>query len=296
MPIMPYQHMEIFNGYYQKGYLPPGYQYPGQQVMFLINNRDYPNFPNGYPFAPVEQQKEVINSVYIDNLLKKGVVNHIVGAFYILHSQQAKSKSIIEHKKIVPISTVNLDGDENDQQMNSLLGPGGNNFNDPPIQRMMNQEHQQNMNQGNYNQNVNPTQTQTQNLQNPNPNTNPSTNTTTTVNQQNQPQNSSFISNNSAISNSNEKKQFFTSNSMNNNSTNQGNQNCNNVLCPSNTQQQGNNGGSVNQMANFGVNPNISNMTNILTEPYNLNVSSQNQLNTVDTVLKSLKEQKDKTS
>ena len=154
MAMLPYQQME----YYQNGYLPKGYIPQGYPMFYINSNRDYQGFTNGYPFALVEQQKDIFNAVYLESLFKKEVVNHIVGAYYILQSQQAKSKTILEHKKIVPISTVNLsEGDESEQQTqqqitgNSILGPGGNNFNDQPIQQM--QRNEQNLQQ---NQNSNP--------------------------------------------------------------------------------------------------------------------------------------------
>ena len=248
MAMLPYQQMEFYqNGFIPKGYIPQGYP------MFYINsNRDYQAFPNGYPFTPVEQQKDIFNPVYLESLFKKEVVNHIVGAYYILHSQQAKSKTIIEHKKIVPISTVNLtEGDDSEQQQqqiggNALLGPSGNNFNDQPIQQMQ-------RNEQNFQQN-----------QNTNPNSNP-------LLPSNPPQNQTMMA--------------TTQNPQTNSS---------NVLCastPTGQQQQQSN---LNQMANFGVNPeNLQNMNSILTEPYNnINLSRQNQLNTVENVIKCIKENK----
>ena len=232
MAMLPYQQME----YYQNGYLPKGYIPQGYPMFYINSNRDYQSFTNGYPFTPVEQQKDIFNSVYLESLFKKEVVNHIVGAYYILQSQQAKSKTILEHKKIVPISTVNLnEGDDSEQQSqqqmtgNSLLGPGGNNFNDHPIQR-----NEQNLKQN-----------QITNL-----NSNP----------------------------------LIASNQQTNSS---------NVLCasaPTGQQQESN----INQMANFGVNSvNLQNMNSILTEPYNnINLSRQNQLNTVENVIKCIKENK----
>ena len=232
MALLPYQQME----YYQNGYLPKGYIPQGYPMFYINSNRDYQSFTNGYPFTPVEQQKDIFNSVYLESLFKKEVVNHIVGAYYILQSQQAKSKTILEHKKIVPISTVNLnEGDDSEQQSqqqmtgNSLLGPGGNNFNDHPIQR-----NEQNLKQN-----------QITNL-----NSNP----------------------------------LIASNQQTNSS---------NVLCasaPTGQQQESN----INQMANFGVNTvNLHNMNSILTEPYNnINLSRQNQLNTVENVIKCIKENK----
>ena len=200
MAMLPYQQME----YYQNGYLPKGYIPQGYPMFYINSNRDYQSFTNGYPFTPVEQQKDIFNSVYLE--------------------------------KIVPISTVNLtEGDDSEQQSqqqmtgNSLLGPGGNNFNDHPIQR-----NEQNLKQN-----------QITNL-----NSNP----------------------------------LIASNQQTNSS---------NVLCasaPTGQQQESN----INQMANFGVNTvNLHNMNSILTEPYNnINLSRQNQLNTVENVIKCIKENK----
>ena len=254
MAMLPYQQME----YYQNGFIPKGYIPQGYPMFYINSNREYQGFPNGYPFAPVEQQKDIFNAVYLDTLFKKEVVNHIVGAYYILQSQQAKSKTILEHKKIVPISTVNLsEGDDSEQQPqqqmagNSLLGPGGNNFNDQPIQQM-----QQNQQMGQNN--------------NTNPNSNP-------LLPSNPPQNQNLVG----------------ATQMNQNQQT----NSNSVLCASTPTGQQQQQSTLNQMANFGVNTvnlqNMNNMNSILTEPYNnINLSRQNQLNTVENVIKCIKENK----
>ena len=50
----------------------------------------------------------------MNHFLKKKVVSHIYGALFIQVHQQT-SKSVIEHKK-VPVSTVNLEGNEEEDK------------------------------------------------------------------------------------------------------------------------------------------------------------------------------------
>lgn len=110
----------------------PKYNYSSNQMMFFLNNSiPYYNFP-------IETKKESDNLIYnyIDNSLKKGIVNHIIGALYILNVQQNKPKPL--DKKVVPINTVIHENKivENTQSLNlkttdlvnlSLINISGNN-------------------------------------------------------------------------------------------------------------------------------------------------------------------------
>ena len=72
--------------------------YPNH-MMFIYKNSPVPY----YPFGPVETKKESDNLLYsyMVNTIRKGIVNHIIGALYI---QQNKPKHL--DKKVVPINTV----------------------------------------------------------------------------------------------------------------------------------------------------------------------------------------------
>ena len=76
---------------------------PYQNHMMFI----YKNGPvTYYPFGPVETKKESDNLIYsyMNSKIRKGIVNHIIGALYILNIQQNKPKQL--DKKVVPINTV----------------------------------------------------------------------------------------------------------------------------------------------------------------------------------------------
>lgn len=114
--------------------------FPQNQVMFFIDNGNQ-NLGrySMIPFVQMEQQKENYNPMNFETLSKKKVVNHIYGALYISMTQQV-NKPVIEHKK-VPVSTVNLDGGEDDDkfQQNKQKQPGEQNQT-PPQNQTTNEE------------------------------------------------------------------------------------------------------------------------------------------------------------
>ena len=109
------------NGYY---YPPPPYQIP--PGMMGVGPMTY------YPSYFIEQPKNL--KTYLDNIYNRGVVNNIIGAFYIKDCQE--KQKILEQKK-VPISMVGL----NDEQLNN------NNVN-----KINNQENEKIKNEDNSNQ------------------------------------------------------------------------------------------------------------------------------------------------
>ena len=105
------------NGYY---YPPPPYQIP--PGMMGVGPMTY------YPPYVIDQPKNLKS--YLDNICNRGVVNNIIGAFYIKECQE--KQKILEQKK-VPISMVEL----NDEQVNNNIN---NNVNSNKINNQENEK------------------------------------------------------------------------------------------------------------------------------------------------------------
>ena len=110
-----------YNNYYQGMYLPPPLHINNQnpayyneyQNIYYLNPQTYqippgmvpPYLPPQFMFPP-KNLEESINAVY-----ERGIVNNIIAAFYIKECQE-KIKN--NEKRTVPISTVDLNNNESD--------------------------------------------------------------------------------------------------------------------------------------------------------------------------------------
>lgn len=69
-----------------------------------------------YPIQPIEQ-KEAFNLSYIDYSIKKGTINHIIGAFYIFSAQQDNKKETTEiSKRVVKVNAVTIDDSREEKE------------------------------------------------------------------------------------------------------------------------------------------------------------------------------------
>ena len=102
------------------------------QLMFFYKNNPVSYYPS---FGPVETKKESDNLIYsyMLNTIRKGIVNHIIGALYIFNIQQNKPKHL--DKKVVPINTVIH---ENKIVDNKNIGDCSKNNNDVTYQNFTN--------------------------------------------------------------------------------------------------------------------------------------------------------------
>lgn len=91
------------NGYYYPFQIPPGMT--GMTGMMGVNPMAY------YPQYIMEQQKDL--KTYLDNIYERGVVNNIIGAFYIKECQE-RQKNI--EQKTVPVSMVELNEEQGNGQ------------------------------------------------------------------------------------------------------------------------------------------------------------------------------------
>lgn len=95
---LPQHTMNTING---------GYRFQNNG-LFMLNNGNY-NTDSMYPIHSIEP-KEAFNASFLNHSIKKGTVNHIIGAFYILIAQQAKGKETTEiPKKVVKVNSVKID-------------------------------------------------------------------------------------------------------------------------------------------------------------------------------------------
>ena len=78
-----YQFIEQFkNAYYPQN---PAFQIPAN-LLLSLNDHFY-----SYVVNPIDQKKEcetIINNNYIENKIKNGIVNHIIGSMFILQTQK----------------------------------------------------------------------------------------------------------------------------------------------------------------------------------------------------------------
>ena len=143
-----YQFIEqLKNAYYPQN---PAFQIPAN-LLLSLNDHFY-----SYVVNPIDQKKEcetIINNNYIENKIKNGIVNHIIGSMFILQTQ----------KKIVPIKSVNLDGDDenkdeqnlNNNINNNNVDDNNNNNNNNNVEKKENNEKNNDLNNENNNEEKN---------------------------------------------------------------------------------------------------------------------------------------------
>ena len=109
----------------QQGYLDG---YPNIYYYNNINSAyQYPTQMFGYPYFPqyIYEQPKTLEE-QIDLIYQRGIVNNIIGAFFIKEIQEKKKSS---EKRKVPVATVELDeeqGNKNDLNGNNFLGNKSN--------------------------------------------------------------------------------------------------------------------------------------------------------------------------
>ena len=129
-----------YNHYYQGLYMPPMPPINTQNPAIM---NEYPNYyyynyqfpPNMYPFPPYYQQYTIeaprTLQESLNNMYQRGIVNNIIGAFFINECQENIKKN---EKRKVPISMVEFieesNNNENNEQMNNINGNNENNTNE----------------------------------------------------------------------------------------------------------------------------------------------------------------------
>ena len=114
------------NGYYY----PPPYQIP--PGMMGVGPMTY------YPSYLIDQPKNL--KTYLENICNRGIVNNIIGAYYIKECQE---KQKVLEQKTVPISMVEL----NDEQVNNNNANNSNNVNNNQENGKLKQENGENSGQ-----------------------------------------------------------------------------------------------------------------------------------------------------
>ena len=105
---MNYLNMGFFENYPNAYYYPPNayqFSHPG-----MINYNAIPYFQQ--QFIPQEQPKDLQSN--LNNIYQRGIVNNIIGAFYLKECQENEKTKIIEKKK-APVAMVNLNNNNDDE-------------------------------------------------------------------------------------------------------------------------------------------------------------------------------------